>query len=181
MYFYIKKNMDKSYNCIMIGYEPIEKIQRIQESIDENDLYHGDNNDENEYGLEKESHITLLYGLHENVTCEDVKPYLLPLMEYKAMLYNVSSFSNEKFDVLKSDIKSSAMKKTNKLLRDNLPHDDLHDEYHPHMTIAYLKPGTAKKYEQKMLDKIITITPKEYMFSYGKDGKYDKVKFNTLK
>ena len=149
--------MDRNYNCIMVGYGPIEKIEKIQESIDENDILQ----------LEKEPHITLLYGLYENVTWDDVKKYLSPLEEYKTMLYNISLFENDEFDVLKMDINSDKMIKTNKLLRDNLPHDDLHPEYHPHMTIAYLKAGTGKKYEKNMLDRIIGITPTEFLYSYG--------------
>lgn len=169
-----------NYNCIMIGYEQIDKVLSIQNEIDKNDIYYGNDDNASGYGIEKEPHITLLYGLYENVTWDDVKKYLSPLYEYKAMLYNVSSFHNENFDVLKMDIKSDKMVKTNKLLRDNLPHDDLHPEYHPHMTIAYLKPGCAKKYEQKMLDRIIGITPKEFLYSYGNKDKYDKETHKTL-
>lgn len=169
--------MNRNYNCIMVGYGPIEKIEKIQESIDENDLYRDETN---AYGFEREPHVTLLYGLYEDVTWDDVKKYLSPLHDYKAMLYNVSSFQNEKFDVLKMDIKSSTMLKTNKLLRDNLPHDELHPEYHPHMTIAYLKPGTGKKYEKNMLDRIIGITPTEFLYSYGNKDKYDKEIHKTL-
>lgn len=164
----------------MIGYDPIDKIISIQNEIDKNDLYYENGDYAYKQGLEKESHVTLLYGLYEDVTWDDVKKYLSPLHDYKAMLYNVSSFQNEKFDVLKMDIKSNAMLKTNKLLRNNLPHDELHSEYHPHMTIAYLKPGCAKKYEQKMLDRIISITPKEYMYSYGNKDKYNKEIHTTL-
>lgn len=165
--------MEKSYNCIMIGYKPINIINTIQENIDENDLLPGK-------GLETESHITLLYGLYNNVSWDDVKSYLMPLSDYKTFVYNVSVFNNEEFDVLKMDINCDNLKKTNKLLRDNLPHDEFYPDYHPHMTIAYLKPNCGAKYAKKMLDKIITIEPIEYIFSYGNDGKYTSEKHSSI-
>lgn len=168
------------YNCIMIGYGPIKEIENIQDNIDVNDVYNGEDNNDNTYGIEKEPHVTLLYGLATNVTWDDVKEYLLPLNEYSTILYNLSLFENEKFDVLKMDVKSPKMDETNKALRDNLPHDELYPNYHPHLTVAYLKPGKGKKYVKQMLHKIIELTPKEYLYSYGENGKYEKEKYTKL-
>lgn len=165
--------MEKKYNCIMIGYEPIELITKIQESIDPNDLLP-------EKGLETEPHVTLLYGLHDTVLWDNVKKYLSPLSDYRSYIYNINYFSNDGFDVLKMDINCDNMQKTNKLLRNNLPHDTFYPNYIPHMTIAYLKPNCGQKYKRDMLSKIIPIEPKEYIFSYGNDGKYTSEKHSSI-
>lgn len=170
------------YNCIMIGYDSIPEIEKIQESLDKDDIYTGTEEEEKEgaYGLEKEAHVTLLYGIKPEITWDDIKGYLKPLSEYKAILANLSTFENEEYDVLKIDVKCPKMHDTNKELRDNIDYVETYPDYHPHMTVAYLKKGTGKKYTKDMLDKIIEPKAKYFLYSKAGDDKYKKEKHTSL-
>jgi 2'-5' RNA ligase len=51
---------------------------------------------------------------------------------------------------------------------------DVHTDYpdfNPHMTIAYMKKGKAEKYKKEILDKIDTIKPYGFNYSYSENGK----------
>lgn len=154
------------YGCLMLGFN-IPEIKKIQEKIDEKDLYLGDKseNDLESYGFEEEHHVTLLYGLLPNVEWKDLKKYLLPLDKYLCIMPSLSIFENDKYDVLKLTVISPEMHITNKKLRENVEYHETYPEYQPHMTIAYLKPGKGKKYAKPLLDKIIEATPRTYDFS----------------
>lgn len=151
----------REYSCLMLDYK-VPEINKIQESIDKNDIY---NNEENEYGLETHTHVTLLYGIHKNIKFEELKEHLFPLDEYKTLLVNLSVFENDKYDVLKIDVKCPKMHDSNKKLVDNVDYTNEYPIFKPHITVAYLKVGTGQKYAKKMLDKIIDLTPNN--FNYG--------------
>lgn len=167
------------YNCIMIGYDSIPEIEKIQDTIKDSDIFYGIDEEES-YGLEKEAHVTLLYGIKPEITWDEVKKYLKPLSEYKAILTNLSLFENEKYDVLKIDVKCPKMHETNKELRDNINYVETYPDYHPHMTVAYLKKGEGKKYTKDMLDKIIEPKAKYFLYSKASDEKYNKEKHTEL-
>jgi 2'-5' RNA ligase len=134
------------YGCAMIYFD-FKEITDLQATIATEDLYTEDN--DQSYGLEHEPHCTLLYGLHSEVTVEQVKAQLAGI-EFKPMkLHNPSLFENEKFDVLKLDVQPvenlQFLKQANKALT-QLPHTTSFPDYYPHCTIAYLKPGQGQKY-----------------------------------
>lgn len=166
----------RDFNCLMLDYN-VPEIKKIQSNIDKDDLYLGENEDDkSKYGLEKDNHVTLLYGIHPNVEFDELKKYLLPLEEYKTLLVNLSLFENDKYDVLKIDVKCPNLNKTNKELCDNIDFTNEYPEYHPHMTVAYLMKGCGSKYTKKMLDKIIDVTPK--CFNYGVTDESNEIYYN---
>ena len=65
----------------------------------------------------------------------------------EADMENVSIFEGDKYDVVKVDIDSEALRKANALVGDTeaLPGETFKD-YKPHATIAYVKKGEGKKY-----------------------------------
>lgn len=164
----------RDYACIMIDYNQPDFIKQIQKRISKKDIYLGETQediDTNQYGIENECHITICYGLENDVKFDDFKKYLFPLNEYKTILINISLFENDLFDVLKVDAKCPKASESNKLIRDNFDvHTDF-NEYHAHMTIGYLKKGRGKKYTKKLLDKIDVLTPIRFNYSYSKNGK----------
>lgn len=170
----------RDYACIMLDYEQPEFIKEIQKSIPEEEVYFGENEEEKEknmYGIEDEAHITICYGLENEVKFEDFKKYLFPLSNYKTILVNISTFKNEKFDVLKVDARCPKAAESNKSIMDNFEvHTDF-KEFHPHMTIAYMKKGFADKYTKDMLDKIDTLIPTDFNYSYTEKGE-DKNEFH---
>jgi hypothetical protein len=165
----------RDYACIMLDYEQPEFINEIQKKIPKEDLYLGETeNDRKEdmFGIEKESHITICYGLKNNVEFDSIKKCLFPINEYKTILVNISVFENDKFDVLKVDARCPKAAESNNLINDNFKvHSDF-EGFHPHMTIAYMKKGKADIYKKNMLDKIEDIKPFRFNYSYVKDGEY---------
>lgn len=163
----------RDYACIMLDYEQPEFIKEIQKKISKEELYLGETQediDTNQYGIEDECHITICFGLENDVRFEDFKEYLFPLEDYKTILINISTFENEKYDVLKVDARCPKAKESNKLINDNFEvHTDFKD-YHAHMTIAYLQKGKGKKYTKDILDKIEGMKPYEFNYSYSKNG-----------
>lgn len=140
------EDQDYSYGCIMGFFKNRFKDPKI----DEDDLY---NNDEDEYGLEIEPHVTVLYGLKDDEIDEDEIVNLLKMIDGPMVsTKQISLFKNDKFDVVKWDIDSKDLEILNKIFSKTYPFKSDFPDYHAHCTIAYCKPGTGSKYE-KVLDK----------------------------
>ena len=61
---------------------------------------------DNDYGLEKETHVTLVACLDNDVKYEELKPYLSNLSDYKVILTDISVFECDDYDVLKCSAQS---------------------------------------------------------------------------
>ncbi len=162
----------REYACIMLDYKMPEFIKEIQKKIPEEDIYFGSEDDrsKNMFGLENECHITIVYGLNNDVEFKNIEPYLFQLNEYKTILTDISTFENKNFDVLKVTAKCPKAFESNKLIMNNFDVHTDYPDYNPHMTIAYMKKGKADKYKKKILDKIDTIKPCGFNYSYHRDG-----------
>ncbi len=160
-----KHSISNDYGCVMIFLQVDPKgWVSILDIIDDKDLYLGEK-DESGFGKETEPHTTILYGIHADVPDEDVEKLIEKIKTPKIKLEKVSSFKNEKFDVLKYDVESADLHKLNKEFK-TLPHTSTFPEYHPHITIAYLKKGTADKYIKLLNDKdAINIEPEKIVYS----------------
>jgi 2'-5' RNA ligase len=147
----------------MIYFEIDNWLKIIKQFIDESDLYKPEHED---FGLCKYPHTTILFGLHhDNDLPNLVKEYLIPFDELNDIyVKNISLFENEECDVVKMDIKSKDLKKMNKKLRDNFEYTSDHPDYHPHLTIAYVKKGKGEKYTTKISDKI-KLEVNKYVYS----------------
>lgn len=131
-------------NCAML-YLSAPDMATIQKDISKEDLYEvpGDLS----YGLEKEPHVTLLFGLEPTVPMFDVQAILRKHTFVRGKLINASLFKNDVYEVLKFDIDPESVKRLSAVNSDlcKLPYKSEFD-YHPHCTIAYLKPGTGDLY-----------------------------------
>lgn len=143
----VEKTSTQTYNygCIM-GYfnqNPIDKLSSKLE-INEEDLY---NNENNEYGIEIEPHCTILYGIHDDeVTEEEIIDTLKLFKLFDVAFDKISAFENENYDVLKFDLNADSLHLLNKIICLLFPYTTSFPDYHPHCTIAYLKPGLSKNY-----------------------------------
>jgi 2'-5' RNA ligase len=160
-------NGNHKYGCAMV-YFNFPEINEIHKQISDEDIY-TENDSERGFGLETESHITLLYGLHEGIDEDEVIKICKSENISELILHNVSTFENEKYDVLKFDVryptKSGAfLHKINSKLQE-LPHTNGFPDYHPHSTIAYLKCGSGKKYVEKFKDLEINVNPLKIVYS----------------
>jgi 2'-5' RNA ligase len=134
-----------------------DHLKRWQDLIDPKDLHGPD------LGLEDHFHVTVLYGIHDPSPYK-VKKLLAEQHKFSIKLGDISLFENAKYDVVKVDIESGELVQINKLLRHNLQHTLTFPEYHPHLTLAYVKKGTGKKYVGKGLTGV-ELEVKSFTFS----------------
>lgn len=90
----------------------------------------------------------------------------------KAVLGNTSVFpasESGSSDVVKIDVGGPDLHALNKKIADALPHTSTHPTYQPHITVAYVEPGTGQKYagDDRLAGKEIVID--KIVFS-GKNG-----------
>jgi 2'-5' RNA ligase len=161
------------YGCVMLFFT-FPEINKIHDAINPKDIYteEGDRS----FGLEDEPHTTLLFGLHEGVTTEDVKNVLDKFTYSTCKISNASLFENNDYDVLKFDVTGKNLHKTNEELK-QFPYTNSFPDYHPHLTIGYLKVGTGKRYV-KMLQGIEYSLIPEYAVYSKPDGEKVKIKIN---
>lgn len=159
------KSHKNEYGCVMVFLDVDKKRwNEMQDMIDDEDLYQP--KDDSGFGKEKEPHVTILFGLHTNIPDEEIKDEIDSLKSPAINFKGISSFSNEKFDVLKFDVESKVLHTANKKFTDRFPYTNQHPVYHPHCTIAYLKPKMADKYIKKLKDMVdIEMEPSKFVYS----------------
>lgn len=165
-----EKDTKKKYpfGCSMLYFD-FPEMTRIHEKIDKEDIYTAEG-----HGLETESHVTLLYGLHDTVKDDEVLDASVKGVS-SIQLHNASLFKNEKFEVLKFDAKGGFLYDINKELC-KLPHTTDFPDYHPHCTIAYLKPGTGERYVKILSERLYEVFPIKVVYSKT-DGSKKEVVF----
>jgi hypothetical protein len=170
------KNTNREYAFLMVEYETPDFIQNLHKSLPKNELYV--ENDNNDYGIEEESHVTLVPCLDNDIDLTELKKYLKKLSDYKIVLTDISKFECDNFDVLKCNVNSKALKDTNKEICKRFNTHSEFKDYKPHMTIAYMKHGMADKYLKNILDKMIFLKPKNFHFSFvDKNGNEKHIRF----
>lgn len=141
-----KETHKNEYGALMltIDYKGWDDITSI---IDKEDIY----DDEPGFGLEKSPHVTVLYGFNNDEDYEKIKQMIIDNHsgEIKIKVHDITHFETPDYDVVKFDVKSEDMVKLNKLMTDNFEYTTDYPDYHPHMTIAYVKKGLGKKYNSK--------------------------------
>jgi len=134
-----------------------------EKHICDGDIY----TDEDGHGRELESHITVLYGIHDEES-DRVRKLLEDIEPFSVLLRGITCFNSpEKFDVVKVDVSSLTLHFLNNLISKNLPTTQTYSEYKPHLTVAYVKKGKGKKYQGK------------YDFS-GINSKVNKLVFSSF-
>lgn len=178
----IKKLLENStstyeYSCVML-YFSFPQMKDLHNLIQREDIYEDPDGDQT-YGLEDKPHCTLLFGLHEGVSLEDIKSVLDKYKFDGCKIFNPSKFDNEKYDVFKFDVMGGPLHEINKDLR-KFPYTNKYDEYHPHMTVGYLQVGKAQKYIDlfnKEGFNEFDLIPQYAVYSYP-DGSEDKIQIN---
>jgi 2'-5' RNA ligase len=159
------------YGCLML-FLNVPVWNKITSVIRKDDLYIKDN----DYGIEKEPHLTILYGFHDDeVTPEqvfDLYKSNVPLKPIEVKISGISIFENFEFDVVKFDVNSDLLAKINGIMKD-LPNTSKFPDYHAHITIAYVKKGEGKKYV-KPFEKERILKGNELVYTWnGHRGKED--------
>lgn len=153
------------YSCIMamVPEEVNPSIERYQSIIEPEDICH----DEDCKGLEDEFHVTILYGILDS-NPERAKALVKEQRIFSLKLGKISVFDNPKYDVLKVDVHSDALVGLNKLITKNMEYQSDYPDYHPHLTIAYLRKGCGERYTGKFLEGVeMTVDTLQFSSSSG--------------
>jgi 2'-5' RNA ligase len=132
---------DKGYLGVHWSCNEEKHLKTISEFIKEEDLYE-------EFGIEEEAHVTVLYGFDPSVKKKDIKL----VMEDKCIFHKdieftgISLFENNEYDVIKLDVESEKLREYNNFFSENFPYESNFPDYVPHVTIAYVKKGKGKYY-----------------------------------
>ena len=168
--FIIEKINGYDYGCVMIDV-PVKNWNEIISWIDKEDLYEveGEN-----YDIQERPHLTLLYGLHKEVTPDMVKSIFDNFEgDIEVEVNGIDIFENEKFDVVKFNIKlTESLKWLNSKLSE-LPNSNEYPDYKPHITIGYVKKGMGKKYVKSDYKYVVkNINEVTYYMSNGEEFKF---------
>lgn len=153
-----------NYGCLMLYFDLSWWNPFVGRYIDIEDIYEDENK---QFGLEYESHCTVLYGFTEwdKLIQDELKSKLQNPRSVNLKFINISMFGNDEYDVIKFDIDSPDLIKINKWCTDNFKYETDYPNYHPHSTISYVKSGTGKKYVKRLkLPK--DIIGSKWVFSY---------------
>jgi len=170
----LKEANTYDYGCVML-YFNFPEINKIHNSIKPEHLYEEES--DRSYGIEDEPHCTLLYGLHNGVGLNEVKQLLNDIQFGQCKVGNASLFQNPKYDVLKFDVSGKGLHEANKALT-TLPYSTDYPDYHPHLTIAYLKPGMGNGYVKAIGDRTYGLQPAYAVYS---EANGTKTKFKIKK
>ena len=161
---FIKENTRYEFGCVMVDYN-FENWSNLLDSISQDDIYRVEGKN---YGLQPRPHLTLLYGIHKEVTDEEVQSCFDGMTEddFKVQIDGVSLFENPEFDVVKLGVvKTDRLQQVNEKLSE-LPNSNQFPEYKPHITLAYVKKGLGQKYADpnykyqiKNISKIVYVRP----------------------
>ena len=165
----LENDAQREFGCVML-YFNFPQLRQIQKNIKQEDIYEFENP---KYGLERDPHITLLYGLHKEVTSTQVNNKIKGLNSNPVTLFNCSCFNNEKYDVLKFDANGSNLHQIHNQLK-TLPNSNEYPDYHPHMTVGYLNPGAGEKYVNEFKGLQFELIPTKVVFSTPEGKKYSK-------
>jgi len=137
------KKKVNGFGCVML-YVDFPEFKDIQSKINKDDLYDDPNDDS--FKFEKHPHLTLLYGLHKEVTDQQIKDIVSKFEFDNIYIKNISLFKNDDFEVLKFEVdKEKYLINCNKELS-KLPNTNDYPKFNPHITVAYLKKGKGDKY-----------------------------------
>jgi 2'-5' RNA ligase len=145
---FMKESEEKSgnlykYGCVMLQLN-ISNWDELTGEIDPEDIYKPEDPSK---GIESNPHVTLLYGLHEEVTTDQVRSVFENYHEnIHVEIDGVGCFEDPDYDVVKLNVvPDGAIQHIHDRLCE-LPHSDDYDTYQPHITIAFVKKGKGKKY-----------------------------------
>lgn len=156
-----KKSHKYEYGCTMLYFD-FPLINKVHDAIDPNDIYEDENDPT--FGLETEPHTTLLFGTHEGVPLDNIKQVLSKYQFNTCKIHNASLFKNDKYDVLKFDVQGDSLHQCNADLK-QFPYTSNFPDYHPHLTVAYLKPGKGDRYANMLKNQEWELVPHYAVYS----------------
>ena len=144
------ESADEGYGCIMLLADVPDWPRLVRRLVREEDVYTAPDDD---YGYEENPHITLMYGIHDREIIDKSIIYSkiedIPAMRFTVNEVSIFPGDDKPYDVVKFDIKpTKTLLDIRKGLEDDLPNTQTFTDYHPHMTIAYVKKMKGSKYRR---------------------------------
>jgi hypothetical protein len=96
---------------------------------------------------ELQHHVTVKFGLTVNDVPEELRAICKEIQPFPVYIGKVSLFHNQGFDVVKLDVESPWLRELNAKISAAVPNEDTHPTYIPHITVAYVKPGSCDELE----------------------------------
>lgn len=133
----------REYSCLMahMPREFADHIRHLTRQIDRREIV------KPAFEPGEQPHVTVLYGLHTKNPAEvhQAVKSSNPPPSAEVEVGKLGVFRTSKFDVLKFDVKSPDLERLHHQVK-KLPNSFSFGSYEPHVTVAYLKRGTADKY-----------------------------------
>ncbi len=139
-----------SLGCLMAMFpkEVCEKINKFNNKIiSEKILY----KEGSEFGRETEGHVTIRYGFTKDLNELEIRQLLKGQKSFMVELYGLDKFAGQPnelkgnppkpYDVIYLKARSSILNKLNEATK-VFPNQQSFNEYHPHYTLAYVKPNS---------------------------------------
>lgn len=143
--------------CLMLACS-CAAVHKLQSSIAVEHLH--------EQGIENEQHITVCYGLPENIQIADLQPYLLPASLIQLTAESLHIFEQPEYDALVLKVQSDLLQKMHTDIAEQFDVVDKYPHYIPHLTVGYFKKGKAQQYLESMQAMPAPdITPLHWMLS----------------
>lgn len=133
------------YGCVMarIDEESARLVLDFNYKTISEDLLYQEGPD---FGREQHPHITIKYGLVNSYTEDQMRQMLSKVTPFDVQVKGISLFEgDDRYDVVKFDIESPTLHKLHEQFS-YLPNHDSHLEYHPHMTLAYVRRGMGNRF-----------------------------------
>jgi len=114
-----------------------------QKLVNDDELYSDPDNSDS--GRDETPHTTSLWGIRDKHAGERVRKVMSEFMPREFRLMGVSFFDdNEEFDVVKFDCEGSDLYDFHDALKKEFPDAKETFDFHPHMTIAYVRKGLGQ-------------------------------------
>lgn len=128
-------------------------------------------------GRENCIHLTVKYGIHTSDPSK-VQSIVKDFGHFLVEFGEIEKFAKKgKYDVIKISVDGKKLRKLNALVSDELKCTDSYPEYQPHITIAYVTPGSCDHLLGKYIFRDVAIKATELVFSIAKEND-TKVKIN---
>lgn len=143
---------DYQFGCLMLDLS-IAGWDALTGFIPEADLYQPGNP---MYGRQAAPHCTVLYGFHHAPGLGEELLASLPVDRPRLSAGGVIAtgcgiFENVNYDVVKLNLKSVELDRLNRWCKEHYAFTSSFPDYHPHATLAYVKPGKGAAYATSQL------------------------------
>lgn len=131
-----------SWSSLMIKFNPVID-EHIMSFANQHIPYDCQNDPEDGSGIVTDPHISLLTDLEITFPDSELRSIIRQIPTFTVDFGPISFFRNGKVDVIKIEIISEQLNAIHYNLRSLIPNHYSFDEYQPHSTLAFVKPGSC--------------------------------------